>query len=769
MTIDYAHLLVRQRFLLCIITLLVGGFVAFGISKTVQDNSTEAILAQDDPYKEEIDQNEADFPSSPSILFAFEGKPDVFNAAALGAMEAFNERYLEIDAAVAVGSLLNYPLNDADGAAVGRRYLIPELQGLTTQDLDEVRKLALADEDLTKRILAKDGSMALATVKYNLVDDTQAANIALADSAIRLRDSLREDHPEVNVYVIGRPLFMRDSKLSAERDNLVLFPLVTIIGVGLLWFCLKSLLAAVCLFMLTAATLAMTLGTHAWLGIPLNQISRLGPLVVFVIALADGIHVVSIYAQELSRGMNKTAAMIRSLQVNLRPVTLATITTTMGFLSLNYSSSPAIFGFGNIIAIGVIWAFVLTFTLLPTMILLLPTHKVPKPLGVGGFIQWMTRLVERRHRSLYWGSWALILGTIALLPLNKLDFNQYSFIDEGSDLHYVLEARRERIGNDQALVYVIRSNEYYGITKPEFLQDVNVFTEWLEAQPEANFVATYTDYLRARNKADHDDDEAWDRLPTDRLTIIDYLVGYQLVQEIEPSLQPMFNNDYSGVRLVVGTSNLSNNDILAFAMRIDEWAAANVSPEFQITRADETILRARINSVLSLELMQGFAMSFALITLTMLVGLKSVRYGLLSLLPNLFPATIVFGLWGLFVGELGPYNLMLFSISIGLVVDDSVHVLSKYIAAKRDGSSVQEAMRYAMDKAGSAITITTASLALGTLMLVFSNTEIFQNVALLITPIIVVALFLDLLFLPPLLMRFDRWLGRYEPKAKVQA
>ena len=72
MTIDYAHLLVRQRFLLCIITLLVGGFVAFGISKTVQDNSTEAILAQDDPYKEEIDQNKADFPSSPSILFAFE-------------------------------------------------------------------------------------------------------------------------------------------------------------------------------------------------------------------------------------------------------------------------------------------------------------------------------------------------------------------------------------------------------------------------------------------------------------------------------------------------------------------------------------------------------------------------------------------------------------------------------------------------------------------------------------------------------------------------
>ena len=215
------------------------------------------------------------------------------------------------------------------------------------------------------------------------------------------------------------------------------------------------------------------------------------------------------------------------------------------------------------------------------------------------------------------------------------------------------------------------------------------------------------------------------------------------------------------MRLVVGTSNLSTNEIRAFAQRIDEWAAANVSPEFQITRGDNTILRARVQSVLSSELMQGFAMSFLLITLTMLVGLRSVRYGLLSLLPNLFPATIVFGFWGLFVGELSPYNLMLFSISIGLVVDDSVHVLSKYIAAKQQGQSVQESIRYSMDKAGSAITITTASLALGTFMLVFSNTEIFQNVALLITPIIVVALFLDLLFLPPLLMRFDRWMEKY--------
>ena len=142
----------------------------------------------------------------------------------------------------------------------------------------------------------------------------------------------------------------------------------------------------------------------------------------------------------------------------------------------------------------------------------------------------------------------------------------------------------------------------------------------------------------------------------------------------------------------------------------------------------------------------------------MLIGLRSWRYGLISIAPNLLPPAVVFGVWGLFVGQLSPYILMLFSISIGLVVDDSVHVLSKYMAARREGQQPDEAVHYSLDKAGSAITITTAALAVGTMILVFSNTYYYQNVALMLTPIIVVALLLDMLFLPPLLVKFDRLL-----------
>ena len=302
--------------------------------------------------------------------------------------------------------------------------------------------------------------------------------------------------------------------------------------------------------------------------------------------------------------------MRESLRVNIQPITLATVTTAMGFLSLNYSSSPGIYGFGNIIAIGVVWAYIVTLAILPALVLLLPTNKVPKPLGIAGFIRAVIKLVTTRGNVLFWASAAIIAVTLGLLPLNKLDFDRFTFVDEDSDAHHVLTALSEKIGNDQALAYSIDSGEYYGITQPEFLQQVETLSIWLEAQPESSFVTSYTDYLRSRNKSDNDDDEAYDILPEDQLQIIDYLVGYQLVQEMEPSLQPIFNADYSAVRLVIATSNLSNKELLDFNDRIDDWIAENVQKKYKVLHGDNSILYVRLDRLITMELMYGFMFSF---------------------------------------------------------------------------------------------------------------------------------------------------------------
>ena len=752
-------LLLEKRNVLALVTLAFSLFVAVGIGDTRMEATSKSLLSDSDPFKLEVEMAQEDFPPTTGVLFAFEAD-DIFALESLQAMDALTQRYSEVKSAIAVNSLLNRRFNDSDQKIYGRDYLIPELDGLTASDTAKVREIALNDEDIVKNSLSKTGDMALAQIRYKNAEDDQATRLEIARSVIALRDSLRSEFPSVDIYVLGGLMFELDGINARTKDNQVLLPLVLTIGILLLWFCLRSLPFSISLMAMAALSFTATMGTYGWLNIAFNQISTLGPLVVIVIAIADGIHVLSIYAQGLHKDMNKIDAMRESLRVNIQPITLATVTTAMGFLSLNYSSSPGIYGFGNIIAIGVVWAYIVTLAILPALVLLLPTNKVPKPLGIAAFIRAVIKLVTTRGNVLFWASAAIIVVTLGLLPLNKLDFDRFTFVDEDSDAHHVLTALSEKIGNDQALAYSIDSGEYYGITQPEFLQQVETLSIWLEAQPESSFVTSYTDYLRSRNKSDNDDDEAYDILPEDQLQIIDYLVGYQLVQEIEPSLQPIFNADYSAVRLVIATSNLSNKELLDFNDRIDDWIAENVQKKYKVLHGDNSILYVRLDRLITMELMYGFMLSFFFITITMIIGLQSWRYGLLSIMPNLFPATIVFGVWAVFVGELSPYILMLFSISIGLVVDDSVHILSKYISGKKDGMSPESASVYSLDRAGSAITITTLSLALGTFILVFSSTPYFQSVASLLTPIIIVAWALDLFFLPPLLIKFDNWMDR---------
>jgi predicted RND superfamily exporter protein len=753
------NLLLEKRNVLALVTLAFSLFVAVGIGDTRMEATSKSLLSDSDPFKLEVEMAQKDFPPTTGVLFAFEAD-DIFALESLQAMEALTQRYSEVKSAIAVNSLLNQRFNDSDQKIYGRDYLIPELDGLTASDTAKVREIALNDEDIVKNSLSKTGDMALAQIRYKNAEDDQATRLEIARSVIALRDSLRNEFPSVDIFVLGGLMFELDGINARTKDNQVLLPLVLTIGILLLWFCLRSLPFSISLMAMAALSFTATMGTYGWLNIAFNQISTLGPLVVIVIAIADGIHVLSIYAQGLHKDMNKIDAMRESLRVNIQPITLATVTTAMGFLSLNYSSSPGIYGFGNIIAIGVVWAYIVTLAILPALVLLLPTNKVPKPLGIAGFIRAVIKLVTTRGNVLFWASALIIVVTLGLLPLNKLDFDRFTFVDEDSDAHHVLTALSEKIGNDQALAYSIDSGEYYGITQPEFLQQVETLSIWLEAQPESSFVTSYTDYLRSRNKSDNDDDEAYDILPEDQLQIIDYLVGYQLVQEIEPSLQPIFNADYSAVRLVIATSNLSNKELLDFNDRIDDWIAENVQKKYKVLHGDNSILYVRLDRLITMELMYGFMLSFFFITITMIIGLRSWRYGLLSIMPNLFPATIVFGVWAVFVGELSPYILMLFSISIGLVVDDSVHILSKYISGKKDGMSPESASVYSLDRAGSAITITTLSLALGTFILVFSSTPYFQSVASLLTPIIIVAWALDLFFLPPLLIKFDNWMDR---------
>ena len=252
-----AEVLLKKRALFTFLTIAIGSVVVLGNLHYQLATSVDSIMAQGDEYKAEVDQARIDFPGSPSVLFAFESDPDIFNLQALSAIEELGQRYTEIDSAVAVASILNYPMSDEDTEKFGRRYLIPELENWSVELAAQVRKLAMADEDLTKRLLSKSGEMTIANVKYKDNEDSRDSRIRIAESILALRDSLRSNYPDVRVYVVGGPLFDYDSYQASIRDNQFLFPLLLCLVPILLLFCLKSAWSAFCLSFMTLFTIAL--------------------------------------------------------------------------------------------------------------------------------------------------------------------------------------------------------------------------------------------------------------------------------------------------------------------------------------------------------------------------------------------------------------------------------------------------------------------------------------------------------------------------------
>ncbi|MFT6273959.1 MAG: putative RND superfamily exporter protein, partial [Halioglobus sp.] len=219
------NFLLSRRNLLAVLSIVLGAAVVFGVKHTRIDSSYDTILTEDDPYRLQVEQVREDFPPSTSVLFTFLSEDgDVFNFPALNAMQALTDRYSEVQSAVAVGSLLNRRLDAVDADKYDRDYLIPELETVREEDLAQIRNIAINDEDLIKSMLSKEGDMALAVVKFRTNTQEQDERLSIARSVVALRDSLREQHPDVTIYIVGQVLFELDSRNAQVKDARNLAP-----------------------------------------------------------------------------------------------------------------------------------------------------------------------------------------------------------------------------------------------------------------------------------------------------------------------------------------------------------------------------------------------------------------------------------------------------------------------------------------------------------------------------------------------------------------
>ena len=761
--IRLARLLVSKRSLLLGLSVLAGLLLGIGIPGSGFDTSLSVLMTNSDPYLQERDSIEIEFPSNQEISFAFvPASGEVFELETLRAIAGLSMNFRQIPLALSMSSILGWQSPYGDATLFERP--LQQLDTYTTEELQERRQRAQADPFVAGSLLSPQADMAIATIRLRVSSLDSAQSRATADATMELHEQLQAQHPGVAIYVSSESLYEQSNRSSMISDLTLLLPLVLLLCNLVISYSFRSALLGVCVLGIALLTVVMTVGTLGWLALSFNTISVMAPLVVVSIAVADSVHIISIFRQNLQAGEDRLEAMTNSLLFNIRPITLATITTAIGFASLNLASSPAISTFGSVVATGVIYAWLLTLFVLPAVVLLLPaaytarvataspSERTTLTLLISSACK---RLINQHSTPLLWGTGLLGVVALVLSFLNDTDFDRMAFISEDSELHDYYAAVSEKMERGPTLIYALDSQQEYGVIEPQFLLQVDSISQWLRGQDEVIAVASLVEVIKTINQVFSDNDPDAFLIPDDAELIEQHLGNYLQVQTRDFALNNFANNDFSTLRWFVTTRPMSNQQLIDLNTRLETEFMRQV-PDATLLHGSSTLLFARMDKAVTVELLQGYGFSLLLITLTLIIGMRSIYYGLLSVLPNLLPAVFVFGIWGVFVGELNPFVMMLFSISIGLVVDDTVHVLSTYQTSRVSGYSPEAAVDRALDKAGPALIITTTVMALGTCVLIAASTLYFQQAATLLVPIVVLALLLDLTFFPALLLRCDR-------------
>lgn len=755
----YGRWIIRWRWPVVIAGIAATAAAASGLLHLGTTADYRVYFGKDNPQLNAFEALEDIYTKTDNLLFVLQPRDKkVFTRATLEIVERLTEASWQIPHAIRVDSITNFQYTEADGDDLSVGDLVGRPASLSDAGLAKVERVALAEPALVKRLIATDAGTTgvLVTLQFPGADHTVhlPASVTRAEA---MAAELRAAHPDLTVALTGMARMSAVEGRITESDMQTLMPVMYGLIIVAMFLLLRSVSATVATLMVVSLSAAAAVGLMGWLGIKMDPVSSVAPVVIITLAIADCVHILLSTFHEMRAGRSKHEALIESLRINAQPVFLTSLTTMIGFLSLNFSDSPPFRNLGNVAAMGVFAAWVLAMTFLPAVMSMLPLRIEPRAREARLFMDRFGDFVVAKRMPLLWSSAVAALFVMAFIPSIDLDDRFVEWFDESLPFRVDTDFATANLIGPYALDFSIGSGETGGIAEPAYLERLEAFSVWLRAQPEVTHVNSFTDVMKRVNKSMHADDPDWYRLPDGRNLAAQYLLLYEMSLPFGLDLNSQINVDKSATRLTVTLIDMSTKQMRGIAARAESWLAENAPPAMRAEATGTSLMFAYLTDRNIRSMLGGTALAFLLIAATLMIALGSIRLGLVSLLSNFFPVLIAFGLWAIFVGEIGIIASVVTATCLGVIVDDTVHVLSKYNRARRErGLNSHDSVRFSFSRVGTALWTTTAILVSGFAVLTFSSFNINADLGLFTAVTLIVALAVDFLILPPVLMLMDR-------------
>lgn len=740
-----------------LLTLAITAAAATGLQHARFNNSDRVLFAADNQGLQQLQAVEARFTRDDSVVILLRPhNGDIFTPRNLGLLVDLTERAWSIPHTLRVDSLTNFQHTDVAGDELNVFDLVSNPDQLSADDIARIRDIALHEPHLVKNVISDRGHAAAINVSVITEEDGREAPAIMA-YVEKLRAEFRERYPDVDFMLSGKVAFEATTQATTEHELQTTSLLSTLAILVCLFIMLRSVSAVVVTLLVITLSNVVAMGAIVWTGVEITTVMAGAPAIILTLAVADSIHLLISYQQFIRDGNSKQVAMYESMRVNASPVFLTSLTTAIGFLCLNASQSPPFVDMANMVTIGVMTAWLFSMMFLPAMMMLLP---VPRLGGASARHPWMDRFADFviDHRKPVFVVSLVVFGGLAALSV-KNQFNDVwiDYFDETYEVRTATDFMVHEITGHHRLQFAFPSGEANGIMTPAYMQGLDRFAGWARQQPGVEYVSSFSDTIKRLNRDMHGGDARYYRVPDERELIAQYVLMFQMSLPFGLGLENQIDMDQSAVRVNVLLGDVTSNDILAFEAASRDWIANNLPAAMQTRGAGFDLLLGQLSYENGQSMLQGTALALVLTSLLLIFALRSLKYGLLSMLPNLFPALISFGIWALVDGYIGISVSIVACMTLGIVIDNTVHLLSKYTRARTEqGLGAVAASRYAFKTVGVALIATTLVISANFGMMALSHYYPNSSMGLLTAITVAVALAVNFFFFIPVLLFIDR-------------
>jgi len=752
----FVNKIIKFRWAIAIIIPLITIMMASSLKNLEFEGSYRIWFGKESKILKDYDNFRAIFGNDDTVTIMFTNDDGIFTKEALTSIDNITKKLWQTEYIARVDSITNYQYVHADEEypdEVVIENFIEDPQSYTKEELEEKRSIALKEDIIVGKLISKDAKTTMIAGRMTpKAGDDPEVSFKLRDSVLKII-APQEKKNGYKFFLGGGPIINTSFIEIAQHDGGVFTPAVIVVAMILLLLIFRKFSSMLISIIVVIFTFLIVLCIQVLLGFKLNNFTANIPVFVVAIGIADAMHLLWIYTMARKKGMDNYESIHYSVKKNFLAIFLTSITTSIGFASLGISAVVPIQTLGIATASAALLAFVLTILFVPAMLAILnPNIKADEkiqehnnhPVAV-----WYTHFLSKNAKVILTLSTLLFLGLGAGIFQANVDSNVVKYFSEDFPFRVSINEMQDKLTGPMSYEIVVDSKVNDGIKDPLFLKTVeNFYTEFYAEFDDVRHIHSLLDIVKVFNNVM----DGSKTIPQSKELVAQYLLLYSLSLPQGMEINDKMDINERLLRVTASLNLVDTSKDLKMINWIEDWWSKTL---YSATVNGQTVMFAHMQHDVTDTLIQSITLAVVLISIIMLLIFRNWRMLPLFIVPNILPIALVVGVMGWLHIDIDMGVAIAGAIIIGVAVDDTIHFMVKYIEARKRGDSLEEAMKYVLSYAGSAIIFTTIVLSLAFLVFIFSDFNPNYHFGVVTATALIIAAIVDLVALPALLMIID--------------